>query len=1132
MNFYNEDEDKKGAPVIPGTASPFKKTSAFGKTPMFSRATGSIIDRLKNLSRKDMAFVGIGLSVLVMAPVAEYMMSQPAQDNLLKETFNPRSGPGGVMDPGINGLSTGSPDGSGEVITPLSSRDPMSLILGAQPAAAVMPPPSAPPTTSYRDAMKESGRAAFTEASKSAGAPTVIPKMQAAMSRLFADGGGSRTSGTLGGGKIIEDARSASSKAKSRSMVGPVAMAGYKGVASTPNSSSKGAFEKLRAQADRSAGNFSGGSAMNSLDKAAADAVNVSGSGGLGAGGDSEKIKGGSGSTTKYDHNRSGESLAEAAAKARQAKALEWEFFKKYEFKKQLLTAVFGAISTEVGKFVGGAVGGALNPPGKSPDPLYCWGPKGETDASKCTTTLYPMSLCNKDKGISCNPGDCCKIAPKGAATDPANPGANPPTGPGTSQGNVAPAITWPIPVATDFDGELKTLRLNIEKAEDENDDAKKFTELAVNVAGGLYQISGQGTKGNEFPFVVGNTIAKIGEFNQAQQAYKMKTTQARMALDEVKKQNTDLLAALGTAKTKQGAIAKAKGEKLTKDSGATAEIVNEGSNKEVGTQLDAYVNGVKVMQETEKTIETELAFLEKGAAFFTKQTESVSGGAAELRAESIAISGKAKAAMDKMAGYKAAVQSGPITPELLKNISASFMEVTGIPLEISESSSSVAAARDGEVSLVDQLLVLRGADKDSYWKKVEVVDTKFKDQEPKDWAQLSPKAKMGNLADQLESPALAKEIRVVPVLNIRAENELPSDLKALSAKLNELFSDGNGRIEQLKGISDAHKKKVDDFIGVPAPGTTPGGEVTPGGNTPGGNTPPVVVADPALTARSNNLQASAALRSEEYAGAKKMVDAGLVGNNKHLAQSAYNKMGISREHINRITTALSAPGAKPTKEQLDELEGHLANFNTSYNEFAKYARNSNGATVKPQPAVVNNININTSANANANATSGSSALVRPTTNNNTTNNTTINNNKPPVVVQPVIQPAKPPAVPSEQLRLRMPDNGSMVVDRFRYLPATGEAAYKASYRESGSYLGILAKTAYNYQVTCLAPKGGTYTIRKVEAAPVAFPAGEKTGWLMELLIKKFLRISDIQFGRMYDVSSQRSDLIGKTCHQ
>ena len=90
MNFYNEDEDKDGAPVLPKSASPFKKTSPFGKMPSFSRAQGSIIDRLKNLSRKDMAFVGIGLSVLVMAPVAEYMMSQPPEKTMLTSGFGTR----------------------------------------------------------------------------------------------------------------------------------------------------------------------------------------------------------------------------------------------------------------------------------------------------------------------------------------------------------------------------------------------------------------------------------------------------------------------------------------------------------------------------------------------------------------------------------------------------------------------------------------------------------------------------------------------------------------------------------------------------------------------------------------------------------------------------------------------------------------------------------------------------------------------------------------------------------------------------------------------------------------------------------------------------------------------------------
>ena len=68
MNLNNEDEKKDGFPPIIGSS--FKKSASFGKSPGFLKSTGSIMERLKNLSRKDMAFVGIGLSVLVMAPVA------------------------------------------------------------------------------------------------------------------------------------------------------------------------------------------------------------------------------------------------------------------------------------------------------------------------------------------------------------------------------------------------------------------------------------------------------------------------------------------------------------------------------------------------------------------------------------------------------------------------------------------------------------------------------------------------------------------------------------------------------------------------------------------------------------------------------------------------------------------------------------------------------------------------------------------------------------------------------------------------------------------------------------------------------------------------------------------------------
>ena len=414
MNLYNEDEKRDGAPVIPSGASSFKKSSAFGK-PMFSRTAGGIMERLKNLSRKDMAFVGIGLSVLVMAPVAEYMTSKPSTDNLLTPGFGSREGSsatGGVYEPGINALSQGSPDGSGEVITPLSSRDPASLILGSQPAQPVMPPVTAPPSSSFRDSMKDVGRNAFSEAAKATGAPTPVPRMQSTLRNVgsfFSGGEGSRTGGTMGGGKIIDDARSASSKAAGRSMVGPVATAGYRGVASnTPNSSSKGAYEKLRSQADRSASNFSGTSAMNSLDKAASDAIDIGkGGGGLGAGGDSEKTGKPSNSTTKYDHSRSGETLEEAAAKLRQQKALDWEFFKKYEIKKQIITAIVGAVSTSIGKFVGDSIDGVLNPSGPAPK---CWNPPICSDGVSCggiAVTYLGAKWWENGKKLS----DLCSIA-------------------------------------------------------------------------------------------------------------------------------------------------------------------------------------------------------------------------------------------------------------------------------------------------------------------------------------------------------------------------------------------------------------------------------------------------------------------------------------------------------------------------------------------------------------------------------------------------------------------------------------------------------------------------------------------------------------------------------------------------
>ena len=509
MNFYNEDEKKAGIPVIPGAASPFRKTSAFGKAPMFSRAAGSFVDRLKNLSRRDMAFVAIGLSVLVMAPVAEYMISQPSQDNVLKgNDFAQRHGDAGPFEPGINGLSQGSADGSGEVITPLTSRDPASLILGAQSSQPVLPPAvTAPPSSSWRDAVTDSGRAAFSAASKSVGAPTVIPRMASTLRGMSFFGGDntSRTSGTLSGGKIIDDAKSASSKAAKRSMIGPVAMAGYKGVATgNPNSSSKGAFEKLRGAADKSASNFSGGSAMGSLDKAAADAVQIgAGAGGSGGLGEGDKTKGANNYDNKYKHERSGESLAEAAAKARQQKALEWEFFKKYEIKKTIVNAVVNAFATTLGKFLTSQMEDALGMSSPPPKAKYCWVPAGGyTLVGSAEKPSSADTQACKDKGATKSGVVVLAAGKESSAAGqvlycPCGYANEPITGKNTDASTSDPAADKPLgdqaaAKQEAFDEIIHNIVTETARVEKDADDAKELAGGLKNIAANFDAFAGQ----------------------------------------------------------------------------------------------------------------------------------------------------------------------------------------------------------------------------------------------------------------------------------------------------------------------------------------------------------------------------------------------------------------------------------------------------------------------------------------------------------------------------------------------------------------------------------------------------------------------------------------------------------------
>ena len=371
MNLSNNNDKKTKKS---GIASLFGRgsVSKIGKS-QFPNSMGGIMERLKGLSRKDLAMVGVGLSVLVAAPVAEYMMSKPADSaNMLTSGFSSRDGEGAsalasLYEPGINALSQGSADGTGEVITPLSARDPASLIMGAQPEMPMVDyssmagmggdsgssgsssSSSTPEFNDMRDSVKDSAKHGAAKAMQSAGAPTVIPRMGTVFRGGFGEIKGAGGTSINGGFKKGLTAPSKSNATPKQSkMVNPVASAGYKGASNTPNSADSSAADRLRAKADVQGGYFSGASAIKSADSANSVKMNDKIGDGAGFGGtghgSSGGYKGPSNHGPNNSHKHSGEcnTLACQAAKKRQDKALEWEFFLKYDIPKKFIEAGIG----------------------------------------------------------------------------------------------------------------------------------------------------------------------------------------------------------------------------------------------------------------------------------------------------------------------------------------------------------------------------------------------------------------------------------------------------------------------------------------------------------------------------------------------------------------------------------------------------------------------------------------------------------------------------------------------------------------------------------------------------------------------------------------------------------------------
>ncbi|TBR19950.1 hypothetical protein EPO15_13815, partial [bacterium] len=121
-------KDKGGAALPLWTSNSSDKLVGM---PLFRGAgqkSNSLLGRLKALKTKDMAFIGAGLAVLVMAPLAEYLISEGEDtDKALTQGFAQNGmqfpGVGDPSEPGIMGLARGGvPGDASDVITPLNAR--------------------------------------------------------------------------------------------------------------------------------------------------------------------------------------------------------------------------------------------------------------------------------------------------------------------------------------------------------------------------------------------------------------------------------------------------------------------------------------------------------------------------------------------------------------------------------------------------------------------------------------------------------------------------------------------------------------------------------------------------------------------------------------------------------------------------------------------------------------------------------------------------------------------------------------------------------------------------------------------------------------------------------------------------
>ena len=182
--------DKKGGPKSGGGFFPALGKGKMGDIPMVrggAGGKGTLSSRLKGLKARDVAFIAAGLAVLILAPLAEFMISSSGEETgTLRPGFDDKGGSflsGGTLpyEEGVGGIAQGGlPGQDTDVITPLNVRDPASLIMTPDqkaPAAQIQAEKPALPTTKesgWRDAVlsaKDAAKRGVSQAVKKAHLP-------------------------------------------------------------------------------------------------------------------------------------------------------------------------------------------------------------------------------------------------------------------------------------------------------------------------------------------------------------------------------------------------------------------------------------------------------------------------------------------------------------------------------------------------------------------------------------------------------------------------------------------------------------------------------------------------------------------------------------------------------------------------------------------------------------------------------------------------------------------------------------------------------------------------------------------------------------------------------------------------